>query len=311
LKSDTVKDTWDGKIGAKVAKIIDENRDKLQIKFKMATEVNPLDKLDLMSRAMKSVDSSISVTYMLPENADWKDTYKFILKAYERGVKSIAAFPDRKMYGIVSYISFKDLALKLKKEGVAIHPDNFDDEELSTLNLSKDFIHASSAPKRPNRLPADVYSITVKGEKFIVAIGLLNGAPYEIFCGKMNGLNFRFAYKEGIIEKVKKGQYSLEIGEDISIEDFSGYFKPVEAELFRMVSTSLRHGVPIKFIVEQLSKSAEDMSSLTAAASRVLKKYIKAGEIATGILCPQCGSEVIYNITGCTSCTSCTWEKCN
>jgi len=77
-----------------------------------------------------------------------------------------------------------------------------------------------------------------------------------------------------------------------------------------MVSTSLRHGVPIKFVVEQLSKSADNMSSLTAAASRVLKKYIKAGEIATGIRCPQCGSEVVYNESGCTSCTSCTWEKC-
>ena len=310
IKSDTMKDTWDGKIGSKVAQIIEDNKHKLNIHFKNATEINPLNKLDLMSRAMKSIDSSISVTYMLPEGADWKDTYKFILKAYETGVKSIAAFPDRKMYGIISYIPFKELAFKLQKEKIAIHPDNFDEKELEELNLSKEFIHVSSAPKRPKKLPADVYSITVKGEKFVVAIGLLNGAPYEIFCGKMNGLNFRFSFKAGFIEKVKRGQYSLEIGEDILVEDFSGYFKPVEAELFRMVSTSLRHGVPIKFVVEQLSKSADNMSSLTAAASRVLKKYIMAGEIATGIRCPQCGSEVVYNESGCTSCTSCTWEKC-
>lgn len=307
MKSDTVKDTWDGKIGTKVAKIIEEHKDKF--KFKNATEINPLDKLDLMSRAMKSVDSSISVTYMLPENTDWKDTYKFILKAYETGVKSIAAFPDRKMYGIISYIPFKELAFKLQKENVTIHPANFDNSELEALHLSSEFIQASSAPKRPAILPADVYSITVKGEKFIVAIGLLNGAPYEIFCGKMNGLNFKFAYKEGIIQKVKRGQYSLQIGEDIEIEDFSGYFKPVEAELFRMTSAAMRHGVPIKFIVEQLSKSAEDLSSLTSAASRVLKKYIKVGEAVTGIVCPACGLEVYYNNTGCIEC-KCGWSKC-
>ncbi|GJQ43805.1 MAG: ribonucleoside-diphosphate reductase, adenosylcobalamin-dependent [Ignavibacteriaceae bacterium] len=310
MKSDTVKDTWDGKIGNKVVKIIEENKDKLKIHFKNATEINSLDKLDMMARAMKSVDSSISTTYMLPENADWKDTYKFILKAYESGVKSLAAFPDRKMYGIISYISFKELATKLQKENVTIHPTNFSDDELEQLNLSKEFIRVSSAPKRPIKLPADVYSITVKGEKFIVAIGLLNGAPYEIFCGKMNGLNFKFQYKQGVIEKVKKGQYKLVIGDDIEIEDFSGYFKPVEAELFRMVSTNMRHGVPIKFIVEQLSKSADDLSSLTSAASRVLKKYITAGEIATGIICPSCGSQVVYDKTGCTSCTSCEWSKC-
>ena len=311
LKSDTIKDTWDGKIGKKIVEIIESNKDKLNIKFKNATEINPFDKLDLMAKAMKSIDSSISVTYMLPENTKTKDVYNFILEAYKRGVKSIAAFPDRKMYGIVSFIPFKDLALKLKSEGVTIHSSNFDQDELKELNMSEDYIKISSAPKRPKTLLSDIYVITVKGEKFIVAIGLLNGAPYEIFCGKMNGLNFEFSYKQGIIEKVKKGQYRLEIGEDISVEDFSGYFKPVEAELFRMVSTSMRHGVPIKFIVEQLSKSVDDLSSLTAAASRVLKKYIKSGEIATGLACPSCGSEVIYDETGCTTCTKCSWSKCN
>ena len=310
LKSDTIKDTWDGKYGKPVAKLIDENKDKLHIKFKTSTEINPLDKLDLMCRAMASVDSSISVTYMLPENTTTKDVYKFILAAYEKGVKSIAAFPDRKMYGIISLISFKDLAIKLMSEGVSIHSQNFSPEELKELNMSEDYIQVSSAPKRPKTLPADVYSITVKGEKFVVAIGLLNKAPYEIFCGRMNGLNFKFNYKQGFIEKVKKGQYKLEIGDDISVEDFSGYFKPVEAELFRMVSTSMRHGVPIKFIVEQLSKSADDLSSLTAAASRVLKKYIKAGEVATGITCPVCHSDVVYDETGCTKCTKCDWSKC-
>jgi len=308
LKSDTVKDTWDGEIGNRVAKIIEENKDK--INFKKATEINHIDKLDLMSRVMKSIDSSISVTYMLPEKTNWKDIYNFILEAHKLGVKSIAAFPDRKMYGIISDISFKELAFKLKKEDITIHVDNFDENELNQLNISREFIQVAKAPKRSVKLFADVYCIAVKGEKFIVAIGLLNGAPYEIFCGKMNGLNFNFNYRKGIIEKVKKRQYRLEIGDDIIIEDFSGYFQPVEAELFRITSTSMRHGVPIKFIVEQLSKSVDDLSSLTAAASRVLKKYIVAGEIATGILCPQCGSEVHYDNTGCMECVSCSWTKC-
>lgn len=311
IESDTIQDTWDGKYGKPVAQFIDGHKDKVGIHFKNATDVLAKDKLQLMSNVMKWVDSSISVTYMLPENTKVKDIYNFILKAHELGVKSLAAFPDRKMYGIVSFISFKDLAFKLKSEGIDIHPQNFDEDELKELHLSTEFISVSSAPKRPNILPSDVYSVTVKGEKFIVAIGLLNGAPYEIFCGKMNGLNFKFAYKEGLIEKVKKGQYKLEIGEDIVIEDFSGYFKPVEAELFRMVSTNLRHGVPIKFVVEQLSKSADDISSLTAAAARTLKRYIKEGEIVTGIICPQCGSAVVYDNTGCNSCTKCIWSKCN
>lgn len=312
ITSDTIKDTWDGKYGKSIAKFIDDNKNKVGIKFKNSTDVFALDKLKLMSKMMKWVDSSISVTYMLPENTKIESVYDFILKAYEKGVKSIAAFPDRKMYGIISLIPFRELAFKLKSEGVEIHSQNFDDKEAQELQISSESIlPSSSAPKRPKSLPADIYSVTVKGEKFVVAIGLLNKSPYEIFCGKMNGLNFKFSYKTGVIEKVKRGQYKLEIGDDIVVEDFSGYFKPVEANLFRMVSTSLRHGVPLKFVVEQLNKSQDDISSLTSAAARVLKKYIKEGEIVTGIICPSCGSTVIYDETGCNKCIKCSWSKCS
>jgi ribonucleoside-diphosphate reductase alpha chain len=104
--------------------------------------------------------------------------------------------------------------------------------------------------------------------------------------------------------------YKLEIGEDISIDDFSTYFKPKEAAFFRMVSISLRHGAPIKFIVDQLSKSTEDMFSITSAASRVLKKYIKEGEIVNGAICINCSSALIYDNTGCPTCENCGWSKC-
>jgi len=312
MESDTIKDTWDGKYGLPIVKYIEENINKIGIHFKKSTEISAFDKLDFMGKIMKWVDSSISVTYMLPENTSVKDVYNFILKAYEKGVKSIAAFPDKKIYGIISYMPFKELALKLKNEGIEIHAQNFDEKELEVMNISKENISTTFAPKRPKVLPADIYSVTVKGEKFVVAVGLLNKNPYEIFCGKMNGLNFKFQHKSGIIEKIKKGQYKLEIEDEITIEDFSGYFKPVESSLFRMVSTSLRHGVPLKFIVEQLSKSSDDISSLTSAAARVLKKYIKEGEIVSGMSCPACGSPVSYDNTGCKSCTNsnCGWSKC-
>ena len=48
MVSDTIKDTWDGKYGKPIAKFIDDNKDKLNIKFKKATDVKVLSKLDLM-----------------------------------------------------------------------------------------------------------------------------------------------------------------------------------------------------------------------------------------------------------------------
>jgi ribonucleoside-diphosphate reductase alpha chain len=310
IESDTIKDTWDGKFGKPIAEFIDKNKEKVGIIFKNASEIPATDKLGLLSKLMKWVDSSISITFMLPESSTWKDVYNFILEGYHKEVKSIAAFPDKKMYGIVAYVPFKELAFKLKKEGVEIHPQNFDVEEQEQVGIY-DVKTASTTelPKRPKVLDADIYIVTIKGEKFIIVIGLLNGNAYEIFGGHMNGLGFKFTYKEGKIEKVKRGQYRLEIGEDISIEDFGKQFTPTEQSTFRLVSASLRHGVPLSFIVEQLQKSTDDMFSMTAAASRVLKKYIKDGVKAIGQSCPACESIDLIYAEGCVSC-KCGWSKC-
>ena len=310
MKSDTIRDTWDGKYGKPISKFIDEHKNKIGIHFKNAPEISPFDKLDLMSKVMKYVDSSISVTYMLPEDTKWKDVYDFILTAYEKEVKSIAAFPDRKMYGIVSYIPFKELAMKLRDEGMDIHPQNFSESEQKELSMSNEFIKLATAPERPDVLDADIYSVTVKDNKYIIVIGILNGAPYEMFGGKMNGLGFKFQYKKGKIEKLARGKYKLEF-DDIEVADFSEQFTSVEQILFRMVSGGLRYGMPIKFIVEQLNKATEDVTTLSAAAARVLKKYIKDGEKVSGLECPNCHqSDTLYYNEGCATC-SCGWSRCS
>jgi len=309
MTSDTIKDTWDGKQGVPIAKFIEEHRHKF--KFKESIDISAMDKLELMAKVMKWIDSSISVTYMLPLGSTWKDVYNFILEAHKKEVKSIAAFPDKKMYGIVTNMPFKELAVKLKNEGIAIHHQNFSDEELKELNLSRENIgqKTSSHPKRLQTLDADIYSVSVKGEKYCVVVGLQNGVPYEIFGGHLNGIGLKSNFKKGKITKVKRGQYALEF-DDVNIEDFSKQFTPTEQILFRMVSLNMRHGVPLKFIIEQLYKAANDITSMASAAARVLKKYIPDGEVATGHVCPSCGSKELHYMGGCVSC-SCGWARCN
>lgn len=311
MESDTVKDTWDGSIGMPVAKFIEENKEKAGIKFKTSTEISAMDKLNFMSQVMKWVDSSISVTYMLPEDSTWKDVYNFIIEAHNKEVKSISAFPDKKMYGIVSQIPFKELAVNLIKDGINIHHQNFGDDELKFLNISREDIKEthSFAPKRLQSLDADIYSVSVKNEKFCIVIGIQNGKPYEIFGGHLNGLNIKSNFKRGKIIKIKRSQYALEF-DDIYIEDFSKQFTPTEQILFRMTSTSLRHGVPLLFVIQQLQKATDDITSMAAAAARCLKKYVKDGEKVCGQSCPTCNGELVY-MEGCVTCSSCGWSKCS
>lgn len=312
MESDTISDTWDGKNGKPIAAFINEHKKDVDAKFVPATGVPANKKLDLMAQVMKWVDSSISVTYMLPEDADWKDVYNFILDGWKKGVKSIAAFPDKKMYGIISFVPFKDLAFKLKAEGVEMHyPYNFSDSELEELNATKEAIdiQTGKAPKRPKELEADIHLATAKGEKYLVAVGLLNGQPYEVFGGKANGFGIKHKC-QGKLIKHKKGQYGLEL-ETVEIDDFSKHFTPQEQTIFRMASTMMRHGIPIEFVVEQMQKSTDDMFSLPSAVARVLKKYIKDGQKVTGQKCPTCGSDQLTYDSGCISCNACGWSKCS
>lgn len=313
ITSDTIADDWKGTRGKPIADFIDENKKKIGVDFRSATDIKCMDKLELMSKVMKWVDSSISVTYMLPEDSDWKDVYNFIMMAQEKEVKSIAAFPDKKMYGIIAFVPFKDLAVKLKGEDVFIHPQNFSDEELKELSMSRENIvlNTTVAPKRQEILDADIYSITVNQEKFIIVVGKQNGIPYEIFGGKMNGLKIELEAKhsQGKIVKVKRGQYSLEFEETI-IKDFSKQFTPVEKTLFRSLSLMMRHGIPIVYIVEQLNKSSDDMFSIAAATSRVLKKYIREGQKITGRSCPNCNSNDMFYNNGCVVCSNCNYSAC-
>lgn len=310
IKSDTIQDTWDGKYGKIIVEFIEKNKNKIGIKFKNSTEISPFDKLSLMGEIMKWIDSSISVTYLLPENSDWKDVYRFILEAYKKEVKSIAAFPDKKMYGIISFIPFKELAFKLKEEKINLHPQNFDNDELRELNLSREFINLDTkdSPKRLKTLDADVHIVNIKNEKFIIVIGIQNNVPYEIFGGHLNGLKTDLTCGKGKITKITRGKYSLEF-ENLKIEDFSKQFTPIEKILFRMISLMLRSGIPINFIVEQLNKATDDMMSLSSATCRILKKYIKDGQKITGQECPNCKTNELFYIDGCVSC-KCGWSKC-
>src|SRR5690606_8753469 len=82
-----------------------------------------------------------------------------------------------------------------------------------------------------------------------------------------------------------------------------------EAAITRLISTSLRHGANIKFIVDQLNKGHGDITSFTKAISRVLKKYIPDGETSK-LKCEECGSTEVIFEEGCSKCKNCGSSKC-
>src|SRR5690606_2325168 len=148
------------------------------------------------------------------------------------------------------------------------------------------------------------HTTTTASHKYNVFIGLLNDKPYEVF------VTDHFTNEEELVlRKVKKGRYDLIKDGKVYSEDITTEMSDEQEAITRLVSTSLRHGADIKFIVEQLSKTSGDMFGFTKGLSRVLKKYIPDGAKST-INCLDCGSDNVVFEEGCMTCKSCGSSKC-
>ncbi len=318
MDNNSIKDTWDGKYGIDIATFINTHEKKIGIKFKPPQNVDYKDKLNLMEKLMKNIDSSISVTYSLPENSTSKRVYNFILEAHEKGIKSVTAYPHRKMYGIVSDIPFQNLALQLIQQKIDINSQNFSDEESQWLNdnsdsiFSKNHITPTLAPKRPKILKCDVHHTSIQGRNYFVLVGLLNNnEPYEVFAGK-NGFLPKKIDKGKIIRK-RKGYYIAEFDDsDLQLSPITASTDELEEIITRLTSMSLRHGADIHFIVKQLEQVGEQtgLNSFAKGVGRILKKYIKDGTKETGLKCPNCDKMEIIRVDGCITCCNCQWSQC-
>ena len=115
---------------------------------------------------------------------------------------------------------------------------------------------------------------------------------------------------KGILKRKKSGYYNLEIENIITLENITELFEQDEEEaLTRQISLSLRHGVDIKFIVEQLNKAEGTIASFSKAIMRALKKYIENDTEVKGEVCPKCSGKLVY-MEGCVKCSQCEFSKC-
>lgn len=267
-----------------------------------AHTVNNKDKIDMMAAIQQYIDSAISITYNLPNDAEPKDIEDIYWYAWEKEIKNVSVFRDG------------------SKMGVLITDANYEEtKEDSLINKTKS---NRFSVKRPEYVACDMYEIKVNKEPHVVIVGLVEDRPYEVFvtCNKDGAIDLQ-SYKKGVIHKKKKGHYNLivENGETkIVVDDITKKFDADYGTLGRFISMSLRHEVPLEFIVDQLAKD-KNFVGFEKSVSRILKKYIKENEVVkTSEVCPSCGSSLVYK-EGCKTCTgdnlsegqACGWSKCD
>lgn len=252
-----------------------------------SSDINWEESVDIQSAAQKWICHAISKTCNVPKNTSKETIEKVYMRAWEKQCKGFTIYRDGSRDGVL-----------INKDDCGCRPNK---------------ICKSNAPKRPESLPCDIYHVKVKDEAYFVIVGLFDGKePYEVFAGK-NKL-MKTELKKGVIKKVKRGKYAL-CDEDtnehceIVYDDVNRFINEEQEVITRMISSNLRHGTPIEFMVHQLEKSEGDMQGFSKAISRVLKKYIKDGTKVTGEVCSKCGGGLTRQ-DGCQICLGCGWSKC-
>jgi ribonucleoside-diphosphate reductase alpha chain len=260
-----------------------------------SNDVDWLAKVRMQGRIQKWVDHSISVTINLPADAKEELVGELFFEAWKSGCKGVTVYRDGSRSGVL--ISNDD---KEKKKSTGF------------------------PTTRPEKLEADVVRFQNNKDKWIAFVGLLGGKPYEIFTGfsdDEDGILLPRSITKGFIIKSREDeetsrydfQYINSRGYKTTIEGLSHKFNPVYWNYAKLISGTLRHGMPIHKVVDlvtSLQLDNETINSWKAGVARALKKYIPDGTLAEDAKCGECGSDEVIYQEGCLTCISCGSSKC-
>ena len=246
----------------------------------------------IQAAIQKSIDHSISSTINLPKGTEPEVVGRLYQQGWELGLKGITVYVDG------------------SRTGVLLTENDKKDEEA---------FPQYSAPKRPDELECDIHHTTIKGEKWVVVVGLYDGKPYEVMGGLSDLIEIPRNRVTGYLVKhrfkTKNSIYDLRIGtngDTVIVKDLVKTFdNPNHSALTRIISLGLRHGANIQYVVEQLQKDKNsDMFSFSKCIARILKNYIPDGQEASEKTCPECGEDGLVYVEGCVTCTACGYAKC-
>lgn len=242
-----------------------------------APEIDWHQRVKLQGIVQKYITHSISSTVNLPKETTEEEIANIYIEAWKAGNKGQTIYRDGCREGVLN---------KVEKPKV---------------------IDNRQAPKRPKELEADYYPIKVKGEQFIVLVGLLEGKPYEIFAFRpLRPVSI--PPHKGKIVKVNKMHYSFN-SEYIQLSDLQLANTNVEERAATLyASMLLRHGTNIEYITKTAKKVNDNITSFSSAMCRILAKYITNTEVKE--VCPECGGKLVRD-GGCIHCIDCGYSRCN
>ncbi|MGZ5284683.1 MAG: adenosylcobalamin-dependent ribonucleoside-diphosphate reductase [Kaistella sp.] len=263
-----------------------------------SNDVDWLSKVEMQGAIQKWVDHSISVTINIPNDATEELVNQLYIKAWEVGCKGVTVYRDGSRSGVL-------ISNEEKKEE------------------NSEMIQPAFPTKRPQVLEAEIVRFQNNKDKWIAFVGLIDKKPYEIFTGLADdeeGIALPRWVNEGLIIKNRdadgKSRYDFQFknlrGYKTTIEGLSHKFNPEFWNYAKLISGTLRHGMPIENVVELINRlelDSESINNWKAGVARALKRYIADGTEAAG-KCANCGSDQVVYQEGCLICKNCGSSKC-
>ncbi len=260
-----------------------------------SNDVDWVNKVKMQGQVQKWVDHSISVTINLPKNTTEELVNELYITAWNSGCKGCTIYREGSRSGVL-----------VTKEG-----------KISEEDLIQKY-------KRPKVLDAEIIRFKNNDEGWIAFVGLKDGKPYEIFTGLEDEEMFpipKSITKGSIIKnKVEDGttrydfQYIDKYGYKNTLGGLSHIFNPEFWNYAKLISSVLRHGMPIRDVVNLVSSlrlHSDTINTWKTGVERALKKYIPDGTKAkTNQKCYECGSNNLVYQEGCLICTNCGSSRC-
>jgi len=249
-------------------------------------EIDWKKSIELQANLQLYIDHAVSKTLNLHRDTPVEVVDQILRTAWKMGLKGITVYRDG------------------CRDGVIVNADKKKEEKLTG---------------RPKELECEIHRANVKGEAYTVLVGFLDGKPYEIFAGLSECVAMPKKVKKATLIRNGKNSdgvttYNLRIpignDDNILFKDIVNMFNnPLHGVLTRLLSLSLRKGVDVYEIVEQIKKDKNsDMTSFASVLARVLKQYIPNGKDAG--TCENCGGKLVY-VDGCVHCEGCLSSKCS
>ncbi|SMD10302.1 adenosylcobalamin-dependent ribonucleoside-diphosphate reductase [Pedobacter nyackensis] len=264
-----------------------------------SNDVDYLKKVKMQGEIQKWIDHSISVTINMPSDVTEELVGAVYMEAWKSGCKGVTVYRDG------------------SRSGVLISNDAPKAEETQAESQ-----HTFSTT-RPTILAADVVRFQNSKDKWIAFIGLIDGKPYEIFTGFVDdedGILLPRWVNDGVIIKSREAdgssrydfQYKNKRGHKTTIEGLSYKFNPEYWNYAKLISSTLRHSMPIEKVVDLINSLQLDeaINTWKNGVARALKRYVPDGTAANKQQCQNCNSTNLHYQEGCLTCKDCGSSKC-